>query len=521
MAGLLVGLAVTSLIACGTADPGVTATRSRQSENEAPDTTTPDGGTTPTGDTTPDGGTTPTGDTTAPGDPDPNDICTRAPIEPVPDGIVDFGDAKTPQCYDGFLVAAFQDIEQFWGEQFPLTYGGDFDPLEGGIFAAYPARTDPIPGCGREQTNFENVDGNAFYCIDGDFMAYDDENLIPSLVQDLGEGAVGIVLAHEFGHAVQARANEFGQPTILKEQQADCFAGAWAAHVARGESDTIQFGDADIKSGLIAMIQLRDPVEISGGSDEDAHGTGFDRVGAFQDGFNGGPERCKPFFDENRILIDIPFDRRDPTGNLPFDQIIDGGDVVNNDGTAFTGITGDLVEFWTQVMQQEGVDYTAPTVVLYPTKGPFPSCEGIDERAFPKNSFYCASTNQVLLDEDFGRDLADDPLFGDMSVGYLLAQGFSESVQVARGSDLGGVDRALADDCLTGVWVADIVPASPTAPAKRQLLLSAGDLDEAIITAIVRSDQSSDVDRRGTAFEKIDSFRNGVLNGIDACDANG
>ncbi len=518
MAGLLVGLAVISLVACGTVDQGVTATRSRQSQNEGPNGTTPDGGTTPTGGTTPDGGTTPTGDTTAPGDPDPSDICTRAPIEPVPDGVIDFGDAKTPQCYDGFLVAAFKDIEDFWGEQFPLTYGGDFAPLEGGIFAAYPDRTDPIPGCGSPQTNFDDVQGNAFYCIDGDFMAYDDEDLIPSLVKDLGEAAVGVVLAHEFGHAVQARADEFGQPTILKEQQADCFAGAWAAHVARGESDTIQFGDADIKSGLIAMIQVRDPVEISGGNDPDAHGTGFDRVGAFQDGFNGGPERCKPFFDENRILIDIPFDRTDATGgNLPFDEIINGA--TNADGTVFTGITGDLGEFWTQVLQQEGVAYTAPAVVLYPTKGPFPTCEGVDERAFPKNSFYCADTNEVMLDEDFGRELAGDPLFGDMSVGYLLAQGFSESVQVARGSSLDGVDRSLADDCLTGVWVADIVP-TVDGP-KRQLTLSAGDLDEAIITAISRSDQSSDVDRRGTSFEKIDSFRDGVLNGIDACDANG
>jgi hypothetical protein len=51
------------------------------------------------------------------------------------------------------------------------------------------------------------------------------------------------------------------------------------------------------------------------------------------------------------------------------------------------------------------------------------------------------------------------------------------------------------------------------------LTLSAGDLDEAIITALFRSDNSSDQDKRGTAFEKISSFRGGVLGGIDACRA--
>ena len=35
-------------------------------------------------------------------------------------------------------------------------------------------------------------------------QAYDDDSLLPSLVNDLGKEAVAVVLAHEFGHAVQA-----------------------------------------------------------------------------------------------------------------------------------------------------------------------------------------------------------------------------------------------------------------------------------------------------------------------------
>ena len=48
-------------------------------------------------------------------------------------------------------------------------------------------------------------------------------------------------------------------------------------------------------------------------------------------------------------------------------------------------------------------------------------------------------------------------------------------------------------------------------------MVSAGDLDEAIQTIIGISDESSDDDVRGGLFEKIDAFRNGVLNGLDAC----
>ncbi|HEY7626720.1 MAG TPA: neutral zinc metallopeptidase, partial [Ilumatobacteraceae bacterium] len=283
--------------ACGVVEPGVESTRSKQNEQGGliPDDTTVDTS----------GGTTPE---------------TTPQTIPVQEGIIDFGANHVDNGYDGYLTAAFSDIESFWAEQYPAVYGGDFPPLSGGIFAAYPDRTEPIPGCGTPETTYADIEGNAFYCVDGDFMAYDDAELLPQLVSELGQSAVAVVLAHEFGHAVQARADEWNQPTILKEQQADCFAGSWSAHVARGESDVIKFSDADIRGGLIAMIEVRDPVEFGGVIDENSHGTGFDRVGAFQDGFLGGPQRCSTFFTEGREnqLISIPFDDTDPNaGNLP------------------------------------------------------------------------------------------------------------------------------------------------------------------------------------------------------------
>ncbi|MGA0894634.1 MAG: neutral zinc metallopeptidase [Ilumatobacteraceae bacterium] len=429
-------------------------------------------------------------------------------------GVVDFGDDKPERPYDGFLTAVFGEIEAFWAEQFPAVYGTAWQPLEGGVFAAYPERSDPIPGCGTEQTTYDEVyDSGAFYCRPGDFIAYDDADLLPSLVADLGKEAVAIVLAHEFGHAVQARIDAFDEPVILKEQQADCFAGAWTAHMVAGQGIAVAFDDADIRAGLIAMIQIRDPVELAGVYSTDAHGTGFDRVGAFQDGFAGGAQRCSTFFSENRLdqLIDIPFlsDRDDPNaGNLPLFDPADGDeDIVSL-------IPASLDQFWLPLLEGASIDFTPPDFEPFNAGGPYPSCASLDTQPAEGSVVFCAADGTVYWDRDLALALAADPLTGDLSVGYLFAIAYSEAVQLAVGSTLAGESRALASECLTGAWVGSIVP--PT-PGDSIVQLSAGDLDEVIITAISRSDPTEDADIVGGAFEKVTAFRAGVLDGAQNC----
>ena len=465
-------------------------------------------------------GTAPGSDSTPPGE--PGSVTTQSggsePTYEVIDGVVDFGeDGPQHPEYDGFLTAAFKDIENFWAQEFPATYGREWEPLEGGIYAAYPGRRSKIPGCGTPESTYEDVQaGTAFYCIVGDFMAYDDADGLPALVDLLGKEAVGVVLAHEFGHAIQARADEWDQPGVLKEQQADCFAGAWTAHVASGASDVIRFDDADIRAGLVAMINVRDPIEF-GGLSADAHGTGFDRVGAFQDGFEGGAARCKTFFTEGRLdkLVDIPFEFRDPNqGNLPL--IDPNPDPTNGPSDIITLIPGSLDFFWTDLAQQNGVPFTAPTLSPFPTDGPYPECDGIDSDAWKGNAVFCPSDNTIHWDEDVFAALAEDPITGDMSVGYLISNAYSDAIQFALRSNRTGESRALFSDCLTGAWVGFIIPPIPDT-RENQLVLSAGDLDEAVITAIDRSDERVDTDVLGSAFEKVDAFRTGVLGGLNIC----
>ena len=130
---------------------------------------------------------------------------------------------------------------------------------------------------------------------------------------------------------------------------------------------------------------------------------------------------------------------------------------------------------------------------------------------------YCPATREVFLDEPFARELYDQ--FGDFVVGYMLGQAWSEAAQEGLGSSLAGEERALLSDCLTGAWVADLIPDSPgdTAPGEAQI--ESGDLDEAIQTALVVGDDTSTDDVLGSGFEKIASFREGVLEGIPACTA--
>ena len=492
------------LAGCATTDPGVTASRAAAGDDDRPLITSPSTDE-PTDSTTGDS-TGSTAETTA-----TTSAKTIPDSIPVEDGIIDFGSNKPAQNYDGFMVAMFKDVEGFWGTNFPALYSEPFTQLEGGIYAAYPRRSEPIPGCGNSETSYDDVEMNAFYCSLGDFMVYDDAKLIPDLVDNLGQGSVGIVLAHEFGHAVQQRAGNWRRPVVLKEQQADCFAGAWAAHIARGENPDFAFTDNEVRAGMVALLQVADPVELSGAGDPNAHGTGFDRVGAFQDGFVGGAERCKTFFDEDRLskMIDIPFRLDDPNaGNLPIKDPSGGGADV------LTLIPKDLTEFWTGLLEAQGKSFTAPAIEAYPGKGPYPTCAGVDKKAWKDNAVYCAGDNTIYYDQDNAERLTSK--IGDMSLGYLLSNGFSDAAQVALGSPLSGERRVLADDCLTGAWVADIVP-DASGQSKRDLLLSAGDLDEAIQTAIIVADPASTTDINGSAFEKIDTFRAGVLGGISAC----
>ena len=461
--------------ACGSSDSGVTARRS----NEAGNIDLPDPG-----------GTTP----------------PPSSVEVNPnDAVIDFGVNKTPQPYDDFLQASVADIQDYWRQTFAQLYGAEFPELQGGIWASYPDRAEQLPtGCGADPDEQYVAQGNAFYCGNGDYMAYDDFELIPKIATLYGDSAVGVVFAHEFGHAIQARVNAIpDDPVVYREQQADCFAGAWSAHLARGESPRLQFSDQDVKNGLLAMVLVKDGVLGADVFSGRAHGTAFDRVGAFQTGFIGGASACKAMETTPPVLLNLQFSNEEDysqQGNEAYDQI--GPDVEAS-----------LTYFWTKIAQLPN-GFDPPTVSSYPHDGPFPSCDGVEDSSYPFNAIYCPSTNEILVDEDYVRTLYNK--VGDFAVGYILSNAWSDGVQTQIDSGLTGEPRILANDCLTGFWTHSLVP-TETTPADQPLVVSPGDLDEAVSTALLIGDSSFGTDAMGSAFEKIDAFRAGVLGGLTEC----
>ncbi len=507
-----------SLAACG-ADVLVTAERSDLDESATtavPFEPNPGSGSTidPTDPTDPTASTDPS--TPPPASTDPEPSTTPAPTTPrvIDASAINFGPAKPPQPYDDFLLATITDLDVWWSELYPEIYGEPWTPLQGDVYAAYPDRPDDLPGCGSPRTRYRDVqEFVAFYCGMGDFIVYDDgsDGLLADLADNFGAGTIGIVLAHEFGHAIQQRSGVLDRqlPTVTSEQQADCFAGAWAARAARGEGG-LTFSDADVRSGLIAMLEVRDPVGIDqftpGG-----HGSGFDRVGAFQVGFRAGPQRCSELISDPLPLMPNQFN--DSTdfaneGNAPFGY---------GESELLGFLVPDLNLFW-------GVDaaitgFTPLTLVPVQTIADV-ECADL-EPGFDNGVALCPSTDTVYLNEPVALDLYGQATFGDFSIGYLIGTAWAEDVQSALGSGLDGEARQLANDCLTGAWVRTVIPVDFRLPEPRDpdrtAVVSPGDLDEAVRTAILIGDLGADDDVLGSPFEKIDAFRRGVIGGLDAC----
>lgn len=473
----------------------------------------------------------------------PTSADTTPPAQPVVEpelfveidlaSVVDLDDGKPPRDHDPLVAVAVADIERWWSEMYPQVYGAPFEPLAGGVYAGYPERRSDLPGCGEPVTAYEDLQlFVAFYCQLGDFMAYDDGDLEPSLLTPLadeyGAAVMGVVLAHEYGHAIQGRigALDRSYATIFTEQQADCFAGAWTGQAYRGESPLLRLGDRDVRAGLLAMLSVRDPV----GTDQfvpGGHGSAFDRVGAFQEGFTQGPARCATLLDEPLDLMPNQFQTNVDAffeGNAPYDcsaldPAVVGQEFLDTCTSAPIFLADDLNDFWRTAVGDEFAPVTATPVADLSQV----SCARAV--AVAPEVVVCAGERTVFYDEPAVLELYEE--FGDFTLGYFYGVGWGEIVQQTISSGLRGEPRALLSDCFTGAWVRDITP-DRNGNTPRQgdrdgdgeadtVTSSPGDLDEAIRMAILVGDPGVNVDQVGSPFEKIGAFRTGVLGGLDAC----
>ncbi len=422
--------------------------------------------------------------------------------------------AKRTKGYEKTIKLAIADIQDYWEVAYPDVYGEPFDRIpENRIFAAEPGIK--LPKCQGQKLSYKDAENNAFYCYVSNFIAYDDVSLFPQLYRDFGDLSVALVLAHEWGHAIQDRADNAENPTILKELQADCFAGSWVARVASGDAKGLRLKGGNLDTALTAMLQFRD-TPGSSPDDPSAHGSGFDRVAAFQDGFDEGAEQCAPYFEDPPVITEIPFTTEEDAasgGNVPAEDVIPLSVELLND-------------FYTQV--EPG--YVAPTldnVLGYDSAGPkdqLPVCGGTTPpRSEIKNRvFYCIDDGYFAFDEPYLQSVYDN--IGDFGVATLLANPWATYVQIAQGFP-GVEDNAdnavLGAHCYMGGFAAAMYNEALTSPTLGgTVTLSPGDLDETV-QALIDYTGARGVDTSlDVTFLLLRAFRDGFLNGYEACQAN-
>jgi predicted metalloprotease len=411
------------------------------------------------------------------------------------------------------VEAALADVEAFWDRTFDDVYGRPYEPIRGGFWPYGP--TSDQPPCGSPPPRYEEVAGNAFYCPSADLIAWDAVALVPELYEEFGGFTLGIVFAHELGHAVQERAGVAG-PTIMRELQADCFAGAWTADVEDGGAEHFEVGVEDLDRAVAGFLELRDEVGVVRADHPAAHGTGFDRIGAFVEGYEHGASRCAAYPDEfaagDHVVVEVPFSQADlqTGGNLPLEDL---GPLL----------LADLEDFWSQRFAEEGETWTpVADVVTFDPSVDEVECgdETFTGDLLVEASFYCAPSDTIFLDGSVLLPALVE--IGDYAVATEIARQYAFAAQQRLGVSENTLETNLHADCLAGLYA--FSGFAGDRGDDQQLFLSAGDLDEAVIGFLRNSDASADVDDRddrsvGTAFQRFNAYRDGFLEGPDACEA--
>ncbi|OMC53851.1 peptidase [Mycobacterium sp. IS-836] len=422
------------------------------------------------------------------------------PNAPAPTGTVVNTDNGT---IDKLSLLSVNDIEEYWKSVYGESLQGSFVPV--GKLISYDSNNPSSPIVCHNDT-YKLV--NAFFTSRCNLIAWDRGVFMPVAQRYFGDMSVNGVLAHEFGHALQQMAKLVTRkdPTIVREQQADCFAGVYLFWVADGKSPRFTLSTADgLDHVLAGIITTRDPVMDADTENDDEHGSALDRISAFQMGFISGASACAGI---NKQEIE---QRR---GDLPKTLRVDNsgdpetGEVTLNEDTLST-----LMELLGKIFSPKN----PPTLSYKPADCP-------DAKASPPAS-YCPATNTIVVDlpglAKMGKVSAESehtlPQGDDTALSVVMSR-YALAVQHERELAMQSPWTALRTACLTGVVHRKM--AEPIdLPSKKELLLTAGDLDEAVAGLLTNHLVASDAD--GTSvpagFTRIAAFRGGVTGNMDAC----
>ncbi len=408
---------------------------------------------------------------------------------------------------DRLAMLANNDVTEFWQQNYSPALKGSFTPIP--RYVSYDSEDRRSPRVCGAQT-YQMV--NAFFCPPMDLMAWDRAVMIPVGQKFFGDVSISALMAHEYGHAVQRMADlvDDDSPSLVVEQQADCFAGAYERWVAEGNSPrfTLSTGDG-LNHVLAAAITTRDPLVNQRNArrlEVQAHGTALDRVSAFQLGFVSGAEGCAGI-NETEIAQrrgDLPINlQTDPNGRTESGE-------VPIDASVLAALMEELGQVYAPAQP--------PTLSLQPSDCPSP------QPGAPVA--YCPDSNTIAVDlpalQQFGKR-ADEfsnltLLQGDNTALSAVTSRYALAVQHERGVPLDTATAALRTACLTGV--AQKAMAEPhSLPSGNALTLTAGDIDEAVAGLLVNGVAASNVSGATVpaGFTRIEAYRSGLQGDSELC----
>ena len=398
---------------------------------------------------------------------------------------------------DQLAALSASDVEEFWQGAYPHPLKGTFKPVDGLI--SWDSNDPKSKFCGYNTVGLVS----AAFCPRDNTIGWDRSEFLPYLRNSFSDMAVPMVLAHEYGHSIQRQANliDKSTPTLVLEQQADCFSGVYMRWVAEGNSKRFMLSTADGLNNLLAsMIWSRDPLltgddpQISVG----VHGSAFERISAFQFGFTDGVGACAGI-DEKEIA-----QRR---GDLPV--------ALQQNQTGDWPVTEDSVK---AIVEALGILFSPAN----PPQLRFDSPSCTDARPSDPVS-YCPATNAISVDLPQLQKMAtrnDNALaFGDNTAYSVLMSRYMLAIEHEKGGlVLDNAETALRTACLTGVATTKMSK-TMTVPDGHTVALTAGDVDEAISGILTNGLAAGNVNGESvpSGFSRIDAFRRGVLGDEGGC----
>jgi hypothetical protein len=268
--------------------------------------------------------------------------------------------------------------------------------------------------------------------------------------------------------------------------------------VADGNAPHNTIRPAELDDVLRGYLLLRDPVGTGLNAGE-AHGSYFDRVSAFQQGFDDGPTACRDAFGADRSYTQGEFSDQDIAtgGDAPYDQTV--GEFASKG----------LGEFFTAAFAKLGKTFTAPTFT--PFNGKAPRCAGQQPDT---DLVYCAADATVGYDQtDLTRPLYASEEGGDYAVLTALALPYGLAARDQLGLSTDDQDAIRSAVCLAGAFTAGVLNRQSSI-----LSISPGDADESVSFLLRYSDDPRVLAESGlTGFQLVDVFRGGVFSGLSAC----